>query len=211
MQNADVYAPPECAVELPVPTVRSTAYVGDLVIKAQIDATLGSRLSMRIGRHVHVGWERTGRLSWLSDLAQIPEKYGVTNVYGDLGAIFAWNVIAQPVLAAAMMGTLVKGLGHDHVIWGTDSVWTGSPQWQIEGLRRLEIPEDMQKQHGFTPLGPADGPVKTAILGQNGLRLFAPTRKAGLAPDALSRMKAEYEKTGPQRSNLRYGFVHRAT
>ena len=62
MQNADVYAPPECAVELPVPTVRSTAYVGDLVIKAQIDATLGSRLSMRIGRHVHVGWERTGRL-----------------------------------------------------------------------------------------------------------------------------------------------------
>jgi predicted TIM-barrel fold metal-dependent hydrolase len=154
-------------------------------------------------------WEKTGRLSWLTDLAEIPAKYGVTNVYGDLGAIFAWNVIAQPMLAAAMMGTLIRGLGHDHVIWGTDSVWTGSPQWQIEGLRRLEIPEDMQKKHGFKPLGPADGPVKNAILGENGLRLFLPARKAGLVPDNLSRMKAEYEKAGPTRSNLRYGFVHR--
>ena len=51
------------------------------------------------------------------------------------------------------MGTLVKGLGADHVVWGTDAVWTGAPQWQIEGLRRLEIPEDMQKKYGFAPLG----------------------------------------------------------
>ena len=30
-----------------------------------------------------------------------------------------------------------RGLGHDHVIWGTDALWTGAPQWQIEALRRL--------------------------------------------------------------------------
>jgi uncharacterized protein len=153
-------------------------------------------------------WEKTGRLSWLTDLAEIPEKHGVTNVYGDLGAIFAWNVIAQPVLAAAMMGTLVRGLGHDRIIWGTDSVWTGSPQWQIEALRRLEIPEDLQKKHGFKPLGPADGPVKNAILGENGLRLFGVTKKAAVeTPDRLDLMKAEYERLGPSRSNLRYGYV----
>ena len=157
-------------------------------------------------------WENTGRLSWLTDLAEIPETYGVTNVYGDLGAIFAWNVIAQPMLAAAMMGTLVRGLGHDHIIWGTDSVWTGSPQWQIEGLRRLEIPEDMQKKHGFTPLGAADGPVKNAILGENGLKLFGQLRKAELAtPDRFTVLKAQYELQGPSRSNLRYGYVHRPT
>ena len=145
-------------------------------------------------------WEKTGRLSWLTDLAEIPEKHGVSNVYGDLGAIFAWNVIAQPVLAAAMMGTLVKGLGHDRIIWGTDSVWTGSPQWQIEGLRRLEIPEDMQKKHGFKPLGAADGPVKNAILGENGRRLFAPTRKVGLeSPDRFALMKAECDRQGGAR------------
>ena len=47
--------------------------------------------------------------------------------------------------------------GADHVVWGTDSVWYGSPQWQIEAMRRLEIPEDMHKKHEFAPLGPADG------------------------------------------------------
>ena len=62
------------------------------------------------------------------------------------------------------MGMLVKGLGPDHVVWGTDAVWTGAPQWQIEGLRRLEIPEDMQKKYGFQPLGPANGPIKTRIF-----------------------------------------------
>ena len=67
---------------------------------------------------------------------------------GDLGQLFAYTNIAEPRLAAALMGTLIKGLGPDHVIWGTDAVWTGSPQWQIEGLRRLEIPEDMQRKHG---------------------------------------------------------------
>ena len=154
-------------------------------------------------------WEQQGRLSWLSDLAEIPAKFGVTNVYGDLGAIFAWTVIAQPRLAAAMLGTLIKGLGADHVIWGTDSIWTGSPQWQIEALRRLEIPEDMQKQHGFAPLGAADGPIKSAIFGENGLRIFGYKKQAGLArPDRFAAMKARYEQLGPSRSNLRYGYIH---
>ena len=34
-------------------------------------------------------FDQTGRSSWISDLAEIPEKYGVTNVYGDLGQMFA--------------------------------------------------------------------------------------------------------------------------
>ena len=33
--------------------------------------------------------ERTGRVEWVSDLADIPAQYGVKNVYGDLGQIFA--------------------------------------------------------------------------------------------------------------------------
>ena len=56
--------------------------------------------------------------------------------------------------------------------WGTDAIWTGAPQWQIEALRRLEIPEDMQTKYGFSPLGPADGPVKRAIFGENSARLY---------------------------------------
>jgi predicted TIM-barrel fold metal-dependent hydrolase len=155
-------------------------------------------------------WEKTGRLSWVSDLAEIPEKFGVTNIYGDLGAIFAWTVIAQPKVAAAMMGTLIKGLGADHIIWGTDSIWTGSPQWQIEAMRRLEIPEEMQKQHGFAPLGAADGPVKNAIFAENGFRLFGYKKDVELAkPDRFAAMKAQYERGGAQPGNLRYGYVQR--
>jgi uncharacterized protein len=155
-------------------------------------------------------WEQTGRLSWVNDLAEIPETFGVRNVYGDLGAIFAWTVIAQPKIAAAMMGTLIKGLGADHVIWGTDSIWTGSPQWQIEAMRRLEIPEDMQKQHGFAPLGDADGPVKNAIFAENGFRLFGYKKDVELAtPDRFVEMKAKYERDGTQPTNLRYGYIQK--
>jgi predicted TIM-barrel fold metal-dependent hydrolase len=58
-------------------------------------------------------FDRTGRSSWTSDLAEIPAKYGVNNVYGDLGQLFAWTSVAEPRLAAALMGILVKGLGAD--------------------------------------------------------------------------------------------------
>src|SRR5690348_8174591 len=154
-------------------------------------------------------WDETGRISWVSDLADIPAKYGVSNVYGDLGQLFAFSTVVQPRLAAALMGTLVKGLGHDHVIWGTDAVWTGSPQWQIEGLRRLEIPEHMQKKHGFALLGPADGPVKTAIFGGNVAKLYRYERRAELAHDRFAAAKRDYERSGEGRSNLRYGYVRK--
>ena len=161
-----------------------------------------------------IGWEqfeKTGRIDWVTDLAEIPEKHGVKNVYGDLGQIFAQSTVAEPRLCAAMMGQLVKGLGADHVVWGSDAVWTGAPQWQIEALRRLEIPEEMQKQHGFKPLGAADGPVKSAIFGDNSARLYGVTRpqRASLANDRVAIAKAEYDLHGEGRTNLRYGYMQR--
>ncbi|MGH7002578.1 MAG: amidohydrolase family protein, partial [Alphaproteobacteria bacterium] len=153
-------------------------------------------------------FEDTGRVEWTSDLADIPAKYGVSNVYGDLGQIFAQTTVIEPRLCAALMGILIKGLGADHVVWGTDAVWTGSPQWQIEALRRLEIPEDMRKKYGFAPLGAADGPVKTAIFGTTSAKMYKyDIQKAGLERDRVTIAKAEYEKHGPARSNLRYGYV----
>jgi predicted TIM-barrel fold metal-dependent hydrolase len=162
------------------------------------------------GGKVEAAWaqfEQTGRIEWVTDLADIPSKFGVSNVYGDLGQIFAQSTVADPRVCAAMMGQLVRGLGADHVVWGSDAIWTGSPQWQIEALRRLEIPEDMQKKYGFKPLGAADGPVKSAILGENNARLYKYEKRSALATDRLSALKSEYEKEGGTRSNLRYGYV----
>jgi uncharacterized protein len=166
------------------------------------------------GGRAEDGWNeflQTGRVSWVSDLADIPEKYGVTNVYADVGQLFAQSVVAAPLLGAALMGIMGKGLGYDRVVWGTDAVWTGSPQWQIEALRRLEIPEDMQKKYGFKPVGPADGPIKTAIFGGTNAKLYNYdlSKRSDIGPgrDRFARMKDEYEQNGPTRSNLRYGYV----
>ena len=166
------------------------------------------------GGRAEDGWEefeKTGRVSWVSDLADIPEKYGVTNVYADVGQLFAQSVAAAPQLSAALMGILGKGLGYERVVWGTDAVWTGSPQWQIEALRRLEIPEPMQKKYGFKPLGAADGAIKSMIFGGTNAKLYNidVTKRTDIGPnkDRFARMKDEYEKNGPARSNLRYGYV----
>jgi predicted TIM-barrel fold metal-dependent hydrolase len=155
-------------------------------------------------------FEKTGRISWVSDLADIPAKYGVKNVYCDTGQLFATTLGAEPKVIVALMGILIKGMGADHVCWGTDAVWTGSPQWQIEGLRRLEIPADWQKKYGFKPLGAADGPIKSAIFGGNNARLYnvdVAKVKADQSKDKLTQQKAEYEENGPGRSNLRYGYA----
>jgi uncharacterized protein len=153
--------------------------------------------------------QRTGRVDWVSDLAEIPALHGVKNVYGDLGQIFAQSTMANPNLAAFMMGTLVKGLGVDRVVWGTDAIWTGSPQWQIEALRRLEIPEAMQKQYGFAPLGAADGEIKNTIFGGNNARLynFNQGQRVAVAGDLITQAKRAYEAQGTSRSNMAYGYV----
>jgi predicted TIM-barrel fold metal-dependent hydrolase len=162
----------------------------------------------------NVGWEqfeKTGRIDWVTDLAEIPAKHGVKNVYGDLGQIFAQSTIAEPRLCAAMLGQLIKGLGADHMVWGSDAIWTGAPQWQIEALRRLEIPEEMQKKHGFAPLGAADGPVKRAIFGENSARLYkyTPQQRAALDTDWVASAKVAYEQYGEGRTNLRYGYMQK--
>ena len=155
----------------------------------------------------------TGRMDWVSDLAEIPAKYGVSNVYGEVGSSFASACVTHPRHAGGLLAILIKGLDADHVIWGTDSVWYGSPQWQIEAFRRLEIPEDLQEKFGFAPLGQADGPVKAAILGGNSARLYnlpsELTQVSYYEADNMAKTKKAYQDAGGERSNMVYGFLHK--
>ena len=101
----------------------------------------------------------------------------------------------------------------DLVVWGTDSIWYGSPQWQIEALRRLKIPEDMQQKHGFAPLGPADGMIKNAIFGFNSARIYNLNLRADLGPleaDKFAEIKRQHELAGGLRSNTTFGFIAKA-
>jgi uncharacterized protein len=159
-------------------------------------------------------FEASSRIKWSSDLADIPAKYGVNNVYAELGTSFANSAVTNPRFAAALVGTLIKGMGADHVVWGTDTLWYGSPQWQIEAMRRLEIPEDMQKKYGFAPLGGPNSLVKQAILGGNSVRLYKLNLKAaantpmpGYSKDRLAQLKSDYELAAKEPTNRRYGYV----
>src|SRR5499426_3459501 len=122
-------------------------------------------------------FEQTGRMRWVSDLAEIPKKFGVSNVYAEIGTAFANSAVSHPKFCAAFIGTLVKGMGADHVLWGTDTLWYGSPQWQIEAMRRLEIPDDMQKKYGFAALGDANSATKQQIFSGNAARMYNITVK----------------------------------
>ncbi len=163
------------------------------------------------------GFEQTGRLNWATDLAEIPSQRGVTNVYGEIGTAFATSAVANPRLAAALLGTIIRGLGADHVVWGTDSVLYGSPQWQIEALRRLEIPEDMRKKHGFAALGPANSAVKNGIFGLNSARLYNVNLRSDyprLTTDKFAQLKEEYRLAGKLndlRDNHAHGFIAKRT
>jgi hypothetical protein len=103
-------------------------------------------------------------------------------------------------------------MGFDHVMWGADSVWYGSPQWQIEALRRLEIPENVQKKHGFAPLGDANSATKQLIFGGNATKFYKIRLKAAdntKMPGFLAALKNEYALAN-EPSNLRYGYVRAA-
>ncbi len=100
----------------------------------------------------------------------------------------------------------------DRVVWGTDSVWYGSPQWQIEALRRLEIPDDMMEKIKWnTRLGDETSLVKTAIFGINSANVYSYELTADvqqkLGVDKIAEVKEVYRKAGGERNNAYYGYI----
>jgi predicted TIM-barrel fold metal-dependent hydrolase len=159
-------------------------------------------------------FEATGNIEWATDLAKVSSENGLTNVYAELGTSFANSATANPRFAAALLGTYIKHMGADHVNWGSDSLWYGSPQWQIEALRRLEIPEDMQKKHGFAPMGGPTSSVKNQIFGYNSARLYNMDLKADYSPfeeDKFAEIKKTYEMAGGLHPNAACGFIAKQT
>jgi len=90
------------------------------------------------------------------------------NVYAELGT--TWRaVMGAPDEAAHVLGKLLVAVGEDNVLWGTDSIWYGSPQDQIQAFRAFEISTEFQDRYGYPALTPA---VKAKVLGGNAARLY---------------------------------------
>ena len=58
-----------------------------------------------------------------------------SNVYAELGSTWRFLSMRDPTSAAHALGKLFKYIGEDNVLWGTDSIWYGSPQDQIQAFR----------------------------------------------------------------------------
>jgi hypothetical protein len=96
--------------------------------------------------------------------------------------------------------------GEDRILWGTDSIWGGSPQSQIVRLRRFKIADDLLEKFKYPQVTDA---VKAKIFGLNAAKLFgvdpAESRKA-IHKDKLTGMRLDYDGS-PQPSNTQYGWV----
>ena len=62
------------------------------------------------------------------------------NVYAELGTTW-FLMLRRPLEAAHVLGKLLVALGPERILWGTDSVWYGTPQPLIDAFRAFRIPE----------------------------------------------------------------------
>lgn len=175
-------------------------------------------------------------ISWTTEYALLCRD--LPNTYAEIGTTWASAIVTFPTVAAHLLGQLLKFMGPDRVVFGSDSVWYGSPQWQIEALWRFQIPEEMRKRYGYPELTPQ---IKRKILGLNSARLYgiSPARNlqqqfkpvprdfaAKMTPefkrlmeidasgqpaaDRLDSMRERYAQLGGAPDHLRYGWIRRA-
>jgi len=180
-------------------------------------------------RDVH--GHRVPDISWTTEYAALTGQF--KNSYAELGTTFAGSVITFPTLWAHIIGQLLKFKGEDQIVFGSDSLWYGTPQWQLEAFWRFQIPEQIRHKWGYPQI--SDG-AKRKILGRNSARLYGldpnskkygavPANYAALMPsqlkkllefnngapdltaDNFSKIKAKYLAMGAEPSNMRYGWI----
>jgi len=151
---------------------------------------------------------KTGEIPWTTEFCRMKEKEpGINNIYMELGSTFAQLVTTYPLICAHLLGQTTRAFGVDHVLWGTDSLRYGTPQWQIEAFRRFQIPDKLIENHHYHPL---TRQVKERIFGLNAAKIFgvdAEAKRHEVPQDALGRLRMSYLEEGPEPSQRVYGWV----
>ena len=156
---------------------------------------------------LRVSTDGSAEVPWTSEFCRMKKTANLRNVYMELGSTFGQLVTTNPIACAHLLGQVIDAFGADHVLWGTDSIWYGTPQWQIDAFRRFEIPPPLVERHGYAPL---TRNVKEQIFGLNAARLFGvdvSAKRNEIPNDYLTRMKMAYLDGGPIPSHRWYGWV----
>lgn len=110
------------------------------------------------------------------------------NVYAELGSTWR-QVMRDPDETAHLIGKLLRYVGEDRVLWGTDSIWYGSPQDQIQAFRTFQISEDFRERYGYSEITPG---IRDKVFGLNAAKPY------GIAPTEV-RKRAQTDRIGRTR------------
>jgi predicted TIM-barrel fold metal-dependent hydrolase len=146
-------------------------------------------------------------IPWISDIFRILKRNpGIKNIYFELGSTFGQLSAARPETCLHMLGQMIQTAGADHILWGTDSIWGGSPQSQIVRLRKLKMSEKLMEKHKYPAL---TDEIKDQILGLNAAKVIGidpAAKRAAIKADKLTQLRHEYRRN-PSPSNTQYGWV----
>jgi hypothetical protein len=138
------------------------------------------------------GAKRDGVDTLIRSLVESGVKPG-SNVYAELGSTWRF-LMRDPEQAAHAMGKLFRYCGEDNVLWGTDSIWYGSPQDQIQPFRTFQISAELREKHGYPQITPA---LRAKVFGLNAARVYgvsAAEVKKFAARDKVGRAKLAYQE-----------------
>ena len=130
-----------------------------------------------------------------------------SNVYAELGSTWRF-LMRDPNNAAHTLGKLFRYVGEDNVLWGTDSIWYGSPQDQIQAFRTFQISEEFQEQYGYPAITPE---LRAKVFGLNAAVPYGIDQaeiQQLTANDFVTVEKLAYQEN-PQPSFLTYGPKNR--
>ena len=130
-----------------------------------------------------------------------------SNVYAELGSTWRY-AIRDPNSAAHIIGKLVKHIGEKNVLYGSDCIWYGSPQDQIQAFRTFQISDELQEKHGYPKMTPE---LRARIFGLNATRPYGINVDEVLKRarhDVIERRRTEYREN-PDPHFLTFGPKNR--
>ncbi len=126
-----------------------------------------------------------------------------SNVWAELGSTWR-GVMSDPTQAAHVLGKLLKYVGEDRVLWGTDCIWYGAPQPQIVAFRAFQMNPDLRDQHAYPDLTPQ---LKAKIFGLNAAKLYGidpEAQRCAIGHDAIEQYRDVYRELQPDTHEPRW-------
>ncbi len=104
--------------------------------------------------------------------AKLPARL---NVFAEMGS--AWSqVMSDTTQSQHYIGKLLKYLGEDNIVWGTDCILGGTPQMQIEAFKNFQITDQFMTMYGYPQLTDT---ARHKIFGLNAAKIY------GVDPNAM--------------------------